>query len=273
MNSRILPKVIPSLFVGLLTVVSLYPFYVMVVMGTYRSEDLFMGLKLLPGDYLLGNLRTVFSRNFAQFYWNSFYIATASTIGGCVTSSMAGFAFAKFDFRFKKGLFYFVLGSLMIPLQLGLVGFVIEIKWFHMINTHLPLILLPMASAVGVFWMTQYVKSAIPSELIESAEIDGCPDFGIYAWIVVPNIKAALLTLFLLFFLWSWDTYLLPLIILNKAELYTVPLGISSLGSMYRTDYGARILALSIATLPIVIIFTFGSRYLVQGLMVGSVKG
>jgi cellobiose transport system permease protein len=103
--------------------------------------------------------------------------------------------------------------------------------------------------------------------------LDGCSDIGIFTRIILPVIRPALITLFMLFFLWSWNNYLTPLVLINKEKLYTIPLAISLLSSEYRTDYSARILALALSTIPILIMFAFGSKHLIRGLVGGSIKG
>ncbi|MBW7457148.1 carbohydrate ABC transporter permease [Paenibacillus sepulcri] len=245
----------------------------MIVMGTYVSEDLYTGLKLLPGNYFIENFKSIMEQNFFKFYLNSVYVSVLNTVGAVLISALTGFAFAKYNFKAKKSLYYFILGTLMIPSQLGLIGFVVEMRTLGLANTLYPLIIGGLANAFGVFWMTQYIASSVPNEIIESGRLDGCSDLGIFARIVLPVIRPAMITLFLLFFLWSWNNYLTPLVLINKESLYTIPLAISTLGSEYRTDYSARILALAIATLPILVIFGFGSKHLIRGLVGGSIKG
>lgn len=269
-NFKLLPV---SILVFIFSIFALLPFYVMIVMGTYVNEDLFKGIKLFPGTYVLQNLHTVLSTNFLNFYANSLYIAILTTVGGVFISALTGFAFAKYSFRFKKILFYFILATLMIPGQLGLIGLMVEMRWFGLGNSHFPLIVPAMASAFGVFWMYQYIGSSIPNELLESSRIDGCGDFRIFSFIVLPNIKPGLVTISLLLFLGSWNNYLMPLIMLNKENLYTITLGIAMLDSLHRTDYAAKILALALSTFPILILFSIGSKSFIKGLMTGSIKG
>jgi multiple sugar transport system permease protein/cellobiose transport system permease protein len=245
----------------------------MIITGTYINEAIYTGIKLLPGNYFLKNLHTVMSTNFLLFYKNSLVVAIGTTIGVVFVSCLAGFAFAKMEFPGKKFLFMFVLGTIMIPSQMGLVGLAIEMREFGFINTHLALILPALANAFGVFWMRQYIYSSIPNEIIESANIDGCNMFNTFIRIVLPMTRPALITLFLLFFLWSWNDYLVPLVMINNQDLYTIPLAIAILGQLHRTDYAARILALTLATLPILLIFGFGSKYLIRGMVAGSLKG
>jgi multiple sugar transport system permease protein/cellobiose transport system permease protein len=242
-------------------------------MGTYKNEALFTGLHLLPGPYLVENIKTILQAKFLLYYRNSLIVAASATTGALIISALTGFAFAKFDFKGKNVLFFFILGSIMVPPQVGLIGFVTEIKWFKMVNTFLPLIIPAWGSAFGVFWMRQYISASVPNEILESATIDGSSTMRTFAYIVMPIIRPAIITLFLLFFLWNWNDYLLPLIILNNQKLITIPLSISLIGQLYRYDYAARILGLAVSTIPILILFIAGSKYLIKGLVAGSVKG
>ena len=251
----------------------LIPFYIMFVMGTYYSEDLFRKIVIIPGNYYFQNFKTVIASNFLLYYWNSFYVSVLSTFLSVFISCLAGFAFSKYSFKFRKHLFYFVLMTMMIPTQLGLVAYVIQIRYMGLHNTHIPLIANWAANAFGVFWMTQYIHDSVPMEVIESSRLDGCSEPRIFLSIIIPYIKPAIITLSMLVFLWSWNYYLLPMIIINKPRLFTLPLGIATIGSQYRTDYGARIMGMSLGTIPILMIFTIGSKYFIQGLTAGAVKG
>ena len=257
----------------LISLLVIMPFYIMFVMGTHYSEDLFKGIVIIPGRNALENLMTVLKNNFFKFYWNSIYVAVITTCVSVFISSMTGYALAKHEFKFRKTAFYFIVMTMMIPHQLGLVAFVIQMRYMGLTNTHIPLFLQLATNAFGVFWMTQYIKSTVPTDVIESARIDGCNEFRVFLQVILPYIKPAISTLSMLVFLWSWNNFLLPLIILNKVNLLTIPLGIMKIGQLYRVDYGARLLALSIATIPIVIIFVAGSKTFVRGLTAGAVKG
>ncbi len=252
---------------------TLFPFYMMLIMGTYVSEDLFRGFVVLPGNYLRENIQTIMNSNFLQFYWNSFYISLSSTVLCVIVSALTGFAFAKYNFKFKNVIYYSILATMMIPSQLGLVGYIIEMHQFGLSDSHLALIFPWIPSAFGVFWMTLSIKGTVSTEIIESARIDGCHDAKIFWRIVLPIIQPAIVTLSLLIFLWSWNNYVLPLILVNNPSQYTVPLGIATLSGIYRTDYAAQILGLAIGTLPILLMYSFGSKSFTQGLMAGSVKG
>lgn len=255
------------------SIVTMFPFYIMLVMSTYVSEDIMTTLRLVPGNYLMQNLETVFKTDFVRFYLNSAYTSLIATIGGVLVSSLAGFAFAKYRFKGRKLLFGIVLATLMIPSQLGLVGMVMQLKTLGLMNTHFALIVPPMANAFYVFWMTQNMRSSVPTEILESARIDGCGDLRVFFTIVFPIIRPASITVFLLAFLGSWNNYITPLVVLTKEKLYTIPMAVTLFSTTYRNDYAASITALTLATIPIMVIFAFGSKYLIKGMVAGSVKG
>ncbi len=272
-KNKLLISIIINLSMWLLTIVIILPFYLMIIMGTYKTNALFKKIHLLPGDYFLNNFITLINKGFTTFFGNSFYIAFIATIGTLIICSMAGYAFAKFSFSGKKFLFNMSLAVMMIPYQLGLIAFVWQMKQFNWTGTHLPLIIPPMANSFGVFWMTQYIKTVVPSEVIESARIDGCGEFRIFYNLVLDFIKPALLSLGLLVFLWNWNNFLIPLVILNKPNLFTIPLGLALLEQLYTANYGAQILSLSISIIPILLFFGFFSKYLVRGMVSGALKG
>lgn len=261
------------LFMGVLSICALLPFYMMIIMGTHYSEDLYSGVKLFFGKYFVENFKTVMKQNFPLYYWNSLVVAVCNTVGGLLVSALTGYAFAKYEFRGKKVLFTVIVATLAIPQQLGLIGFVMEMRWIGMNNTLFPLIVSGMANAFGVFWMRQFIETSVPDEIIESGRIDGCREFGIFFRLILPIIRPALITIFLLLFLWSWNSYMTPLVMISDQKLYTIPLSIALISSEYRTDYAARILALSMGTIPILVLFGCGSKYLIRGLVAGSVKG
>lgn len=266
-------RTLATLGIALISLVAFYPFYMMIVMSTYQTSDLYMKINLIPGGYLLENLATVFRSGFIIYYWNSFYIAVLTIVASVTISSICGYAFAKYQFPFKKPLFLFIVANMMVPPQLGLIAYVIEMRVFRLVNTHIPLIAVYAASTYGVFFSTQYFKSAMPDEVIESARIEGCSEWGILLRIGLRFAAPCLSTLAILIFMWSWNAYLLPLVLLNSRELFTIPLGIATLGNYYRADYAAQICGLMLGTIPLILLFTIGSKYFVKGLAAGAVKG
>lgn len=261
------------LIVLIFTVIALVPFYLMIVMGTYRTEELFTNFRFLPGDFLSGNLASIAQFDFVRYYSNSIIIAVSSTVGSLLISSLAGFVFAKYQFKGRSMLFILVVGALAVPVQLNLVGLVIELKAVGLSNSLLPLCFLGMASPFAVFWMHQYIGSGVPNEILESGRIDGCGEWGTFFRLVFPILRPALIPVGLLQFVWSWNSYMTPLVLLSDVKKFTIPLAISLLNTEHRANLAAQILCLAISTIPMVILFACFSKYLIKGLVAGSVKG
>lgn len=253
--------------------ISILPFYVIVMMATHSTAEIFSGLVLTPGNHFLENMQTIFINKFQYCYLNSVIVSVISTVSSVLISALTGFALAKYNFKLKKFFFFFILATMMIPGQIGMIGYVMEMKALSLSNTLLPLILVWCSNAFGVFFMVQYIGEMVPDEVLESARLDGCSEPGIFIRIVLPFIKPALATLSTLIFLWSWNNFLLPLVTVYNKDLYTIPLGIQSLQNAYVTDFGARGAGLAFAVVPLLIIFSLGSKSFIQGLAAGAVKG
>ncbi|MFD2212172.1 carbohydrate ABC transporter permease [Metabacillus endolithicus] len=254
------------------SLLSIMPFYVLIMMSTQVTEDIFKGKMFSPGNYAFENLATVLNSNFFNSFLNSVFVSVTSTILCVLICTMTGYSLAKYNYKYKALFYAFIVGTMMVPTQIGLIGYIMEMRFFQLNNTLIPLILIWIANPFGVFWMVQYIKTAVPQDIIESARIDGCNELRIFIQIILPIVKPAMVTLSLVIFLWSWNNYLLPLVMINKEELFTIPLSIQSLGNYYRTDYGARMMGLLIAIIPLIILFIFGSKNFIRGLTAGAVK-
>ena len=264
---------IKQIILILMTLVMFFPLYIVFVMGTYYSEDIFKGLPMLPSDYFLTNLKLVISKGFFSAYLNSITVSVASVILSVLVSTMIGLALAKYNFKGKKFIFAFVMAIMMIPGQISMIGYMLEMRKMNLINTLLPLIFTWAAHPLGAFLMMQFISDGIPDELLESARLDGCSEPGIFFKIVIPCIKSGFVTLATLVFLWSWNNYVLPLILINKQELFTIPLMVNNLSNAFRSDYGAIMCALGLSVLPMIVIFSLCSRTFIQGIAAGAVKG
>ena len=265
--------VIKQIILILMTLVMFFPLDIVFVMGTYYSEDIFKGLPMLPSDYFLTNLKLVISKGFFSAYLNSITVSVTSVILSVLVSTMIGFALAKYNFKGKKFIFAFVMAIMMIPGQISMIGYMLEMRKMNLINTLLPLIFTWAAHPLGAFLMMQFISDGIPDELLESARLDGCSEPGIFFKIVIPCIKSGFVTLATLVFLWSWNNYVLPLILINKQELFTIPLMVNNLSNAFRSDYGAIMCALGLSVLPMIVIFSLCSRTFIQGIAAGAVKG
>lgn len=274
MKKRIdLSRVFTYIILAVMTVISVFPFYMMVMMSSYVTEDIFRALPLVPGDFFWGNLQTVFASNFLQAYFNSVVVSVVATAGCVLISAMAGYAITVYPIPHKKAVTTFVMMTMMVPTQIGVVGYTIEMQAFGLVGTLSTLVFFWLANGFGVFWMLQSIKSSLPLEIVESARMDGCNELRTFFQIVVPCIVPSLVTLTLLIFLWSWNSYFYPLILINDSAKYTLPLYIKSLSSLYRTDFGAQLAGLVLSTVPVIIIFVLGAKNFIKGLTAGAVKG
>jgi ABC-type glycerol-3-phosphate transport system permease component len=187
--------------------------------------------------------------------------------------SLGGYGFAKFRFPGRNGLFALLLATLMVPAVIGLIPSFVIMRYLGWIDTWYPLIVPGIANAFGIFWMRQYIDSAIPSDLMDAARIDGAHEFRIYWNVVVPVITPALGALAILTFLGKWNDFQWPLLILKDETKYTLPVALSTLRSLQGTDIGVQILGAAGAILPIMVVFLLASRQFISGITAGAVKG
>ncbi|MCR5884632.1 carbohydrate ABC transporter permease [Rhizobacter sp. J219] len=256
-------------------VLMLAPFYFMFIFATHSDREI---LSLPPpvwfGDHFDDNLKLLLER--LPHWWHnlgwSVYVALAVTAANLLLCSLAGYAFAMFEFRYKKQLFLFVMGTMLLPSFVGMIPTALIMSWLGWMNEPKALIVPAACGALGIFMMRQYIASAIPRDLLDAARIDGCSEFGIYVRIVLPLIGPALGTLGLVTFIASWNNFMGPLIVMRDMEMYTVPLALRSLQGTGQTPWGAICAGSSIAVLPLLVMFALASRRLIEGLTAGAVK-
>lgn len=229
---------------------------------------------LVPREFILSNFSKLFNLiPFFRQFLNSVIVSVSYTLLTLFLCSLAGFAFAKYTFPFKSVLFVIILASMMIPIHVTLIPLFVFMARMGWVDTYRAVIIPFSASALGVFLFRQYMIT-IPSELLDIARIDGCPELGIYFQIMLPLARPVIGVLTIFFFMTSWNNLLWPLIILNSEEMYTLPLGLAGLlGSYEVLDYGPLIAGAFLAVLPIIIIFLAMQKQFISGLTLGAVKG
>jgi multiple sugar transport system permease protein len=273
-NKSNIAKLLIYIALILLALVCFIPFYVMIINSTQNNGDLAAKLSLLPGKAFLDNYHRLESRvNIWTGFKNSIIISTSATLLAAYFGSLTAYAFSKYKFKGSKILFAIVLVSLMIPPQLGLLGFFKVIKSLHLMNTRLALILPSIATANIVFFMKLYIDSSVPDSLIEASRIDGCGEFRTFNTIVFPIIVPAVATMSIFTFIVNWNSYLVPMIVLNDESKYTVPIMTAMARGVYQTDFGAIYVCVALSMIPIMLVFLFCSKYIIGGLTVGAVKG
>ncbi|MEY3427796.1 MAG: hypothetical protein RIS60_1148 [Pseudomonadota bacterium] len=267
-------KFVAYLFVLVGALIMLAPFYFMFVFATHSRTEIFsMPPPLWFGSALLENMNILTEK--IPFWKNlgwSLYVAIASTVLTLLFCSMAGYAFALMEFKYKNFLFAWVLGTMLIPSFMNMIPTFMVMDLLGWIDEHRALYLPGAAGAFGIFLMRQFASTAIPKELIEAARMDGCGEFAIYWRIVLPLLKPALGTLGLVTFIGSWNNFIGPLIVMRTADNYTLPLALRSLQSPVNTEWGALMTGSAIATIPLIFLFAISSRQLIAGLTAGAVK-
>ena len=258
-----------------MALLTLFPFYWMFVLATHFQTDIFSAPPpFWFGEALQRNYEALLARlPFLRNIWNSFYISSLATLFTMFFASLAGFAFAMYQFRFKNVLFGAVVASLMIPPVLGIIPYYLIIQWLGWIDTPRAIWFPAMASAFGIFLMRQYIASSMPRDLMDAGRIDGASEFRIYWSIAIPIIRPGLTTLGLVTFIGQWNNFLTPLVILNSRENFTVPVALRTMQGLIQTDWGAVLVGTALAVLPLLLIFAVASRQVIEGLVAGSVKG
>jgi multiple sugar transport system permease protein len=252
------------------------PFYWEFVLSSHTTSD----IAATPppvwiGRALLQNYQTLIE--YAPYFWrsmlNSGVIAVGSTVITIFFSALGGYAFARYQFPFKEQLFWVLLLTMLIPSQLGLIPWYIEMTHFGWTNSFLPFIVPAIGNAFGTFWMRQYIASAIPPELFDAARIDGCGEFGTFWRIVLPLAAPAAGALAITSFIGGWNSFLGPLTLMSDPSMYTYPVALANLKGVHGTDTGALLVGSAIATLPMLLITIFGSRRIIDGLTAGALSG
>lgn len=208
----------------------------------------------------------------ARMYFNSLFTAGIIVFGVLLSSSLAGFAFAKYRFPGRETLFYLILATMMIPFFVTLIPVFFIVRQLGWIDTYQGLVAPGLTSAYGIFLMRQFMVT-VPDELLDAARIDGASEPMIFGRIVVPLVKPALATLGTFTFIGAWNNFLWPLLVLNSRELFTLPLGINSLRSLYADNTNLLMAGTAVAVLPMLLLFIFLQRYFIQGIALTGLKG
>ncbi|GLJ61745.1 MULTISPECIES: carbohydrate ABC transporter permease [Microbacterium] len=257
-------------------VASLFPLYFSFLIGSGDSTTLRDPARSwIPGGNFIANALSVMNDPAVNFWlalWNSLWSSTVIAVSVVVFSTLAGWAFAKLRFRGGKVLLSFVVATMAVPQQLGVVPLYIlfsEIGWTGQIGA---IVVPALTSAFGVFWMTQYLQQAVPDELIEAARMDGASMIRTFWTVGVTAARPAAAMLFLFTFVTAWNNFFWPFIVLDRQNP-TLPVALSLLQSNYFVDYSIVLAGVVLATLPLLLLFAVAGKQLVSGIMAGAVKG
>ena len=273
-----LTRVLVYLFLGILTVLCLFSFYMLIINSSRTNADLQGGFRLLPQGNFLENLKNAWtdaSIDIPRGMLNSFFVATCTALLTTYFSALTAYGLHAYDFKLKAAATTFILAVMVIPKQVSASGFVQLCYQFGLTDSYLPLILPGIASPVVVFYMKQYMASVLPMEIIDAARVDGSGEFLTFNRIVLPMIKPAMAVQLIFSFVESWNNYLMPALLLNKNEMKTVPMMIAQLraADYSKFDMGKVYMFILLAILPVLIVYIFLSRSIIRGVTAGSVKG
>ncbi|MCM1329995.1 MAG: carbohydrate ABC transporter permease [Ruminococcus sp.] len=272
-------RILSYVFLVIVTFISLFPIVLLIVNSTRSGTQLQTGFSLIPSGSFGKNLQAALhasSIDLPHGIFNSFIIAASVCLVTTYFSAMTAYGIHVYDFRLKKIAFNFILVIMMIPTQVSAVGFIKLVYSMKLTNNFLPLIIPAVASPAVFFYMKQYLESSLPLDVIEAARVDGSNEFATFNGIALPMMKPALAVQLIFTFVSSWNNFFTPALILTDAKMQTLPIMISKLKSMQlsgNSDLGMIYMVILISIIPVVIVYFCISKYIVEGVALGAVKG
>ena len=270
-------KTIIYIVLIILAVLSLFPFVVMVINSTRNTPQIQQhAVSLIPSHYLMNNWAVFNGKTFNPIrgFINSVIISSGATILTIYFSTLTAWALVAYHWKLRNAFFSFILAVMMIPGQITAIGFYQFMYKIHMTNNFLALILPAIAAPSCVFFMRQFMVATFPMELLDAARIDGSGEFKTFNEIGLPIMKPAMATQAIFTFVGNWNQLFMPSILLTDNALYTMPLMVSQLrGDIYKVEYGAVYLGLTLSVLPLFVIYFALSKYIIAGVALGGVKG
>jgi multiple sugar transport system permease protein/arabinosaccharide transport system permease protein len=249
--------------------------YLYMISASFKegSEIFSIPIKILPEGLYMGNYELLFGEtNFPRWFLNSVFVSLSRMAIAILVSVMAGYAFAKFDFRFKNLLFIFVLATLTLPIYVLIVPLYDMMVTLGWTDRYVALILPFAAQAIGVFLARQYLLS-IPDEILDAARVDGATEWVVFWRVVLPISTPVMAVLGILFFTTAWNDFIWPLVVMTEDNKFPVALGLPTLLGPYSQEYGAVMAGSFLSTLPIIIVFLIAQRRFIEALTAGAVKG
>ncbi len=275
------PKHVQSILAHVVLIVlsfmCLFFFYILIVNATRSHADLQKGFSAIPGNYFLENLKNVANDgSFPMFRGiiNSLIVSTCSAALCTYFSSLTAYGLYAYDFKVKKAAFTFIMAILVMPTQVTAMGFLRLITNMGMYDSLLPLIIPSIASPAVFYFMYSYLQSSLPLSLVEAARIDGSGEFMTFNRIVLPIMKPAIAVQAIFSFVGSWNNYFVPALVIQSKDKMTVPILIATLrGADYMNfDMGKIYMMITVAIVPIIIVYLLLSKYIIAGVTLGGVK-
>ncbi len=270
-------RVIAHIVLVLITLLCLFWFFILIINATRSHSEMTRGFSPFPSSFLLTNWKNLLAGTLPVWSGliNSLAISSFSALFSVYFSAMTAYAIHAYDFKLKKAMFTFILMIMMIPTQVTALGFLQLIGKLKLEDSFIPLIVPTIAAPITFFYMKQYLESTLPLSIVEAARIDGSGEFHTFNRIVLPMMKPALAVQAIFTFVSSWNNYFVPALVLHKDNKKTLPILIAQLRSadFLKFDMGQVYVMIAFSILPIIIVYLLLSRYIVQGIALGSVKG
>lgn len=271
-------RIVCYVFLSILCFLCLFFFYILIINASRNTVQIQQGFSFLPGKSFLVNLKSLFANSnitVLSGIRNSFIISSLSALLAVYFSALTAYGIYAYDFKFKKIAFTFILLIMMMPTQISAVGFVNQMQAMGLKNTLFPLYFPSIAAPTVFFFMKQYLDSNMPMEIVEAARIDGSNEFKTFNSIVLPIMKPALAVQAIFTFVTGWNNFFVPALLIDKANKKTLPILIAQLRSadFLKFDMGQVYMMVTVAIIPVIIVYLFLSKYIVRGVALGGVKG
>jgi multiple sugar transport system permease protein len=260
---------------GILALLCVVPFYIMFINATRSSMEINHGISLLPGTNIVKNwINLTAKQEVLRTFFNSLIIAVSVVVLTSYFSALTAYGFSIYNFKGKNIIFtLFVMAIMLVPAQLGLIGFYQLCYKLGMLDTYWPLILPVIANPFAVFFLRQYMLQVVNESVIQAGRIDGATELGIFHRIIFPIAMPGIAVNAIFAFVGSWNNYILPLVILATERKKTMPMMIAELNtSAWRTDFGVLYLGVAVSVIPILIVFAILSKRILEGVAIGGTK-
>jgi len=256
-------------------IVVFFPFFWMAITSLKTAPEIQrVPLQIAPDHWLnLANYVEVFKReNFLRYLLNSALVASIAAVSSVVVSSLAGFGFAKYHFPGRDVFFLAIVGILMVPFQSVVVPLYVRMNRLGLLDTYAGIVAPDLVSVFGVFLMRQSIEM-IPNDYIDAARMDGSSELRIFFEVILPSVKPAIATLLIIKFMWSWNEFFWPMVVISSPQMKVVTMGLMSFTNMYFIEYNLLTAAAVISILPILVIFVTLQRWVVQAVVMSGLKG
>ncbi|WP_040213392.1 carbohydrate ABC transporter permease [Clostridium polynesiense] len=274
MNKKRLKKILLIILLVAASAVVVLPFVWMIFSSFKKIEEFyFIPPSLLPKEFTLDNFKELFERgNFSVYYFNSIVVTVVQVVFNMIIVTMAGYGFAKYNFRGKKILFMCVLATTMVPWVATIIPLYIMAHKANVINTYFGLIFPGIVDAFSIFLARNFMES-IPTALIEAARVDGANEFKIFRSLVLPLTKPLIAVITINKFISSWNAFQWPLLVVSDDRLRTLPLAVAKFSSQYYDAYNLKMAAAALAIIPVLLVYIAFQKYFVEGISLSGIKG